>query len=157
MTITLRNLTKNDSQYFAKWWRDKELISLTSGNFEPLSDNDIKNQVKEMAQDTDSYHWLIQADSKIVGHINFNKLDNQKVELQIIIGEKEYWNKGIGKESVQKIIKKIKQLKFQKVYIEVRPTNSRAIHLYKKLGFKNLDLKKYPNNLNLPEVIMMEK
>jgi RimJ/RimL family protein N-acetyltransferase len=155
MKVILRKLELNDWPLFAKWWRDGELIKMTSGDFESLSDDEIKNQVKEMADDTDSWHWMIQVDDKIVGHINLNKLDNQKAELQIIIGEKEYWGRGIGKQAGTQIIKKAKN--FNRIYIEVRPENSRALNLYQKLGFKNLGLKKYPDNPNLPEVIMMEK
>lgn len=157
MEINLRKLDSNDLKYFAKWWRDKELIRLTSGNFKPLSDNEIKNQVKEMVEDSNSWHWMIQSDDKIIGHINLNKSDNEKAELQIVIGEKEFWGQGIGQQASTQAIQKAKNLGFKTIYIEVRPENFRAINLYQRLGFKNLGLKKYPDNPNLPEVIMMEK
>lgn len=96
MNIKLRKLQPNDSQYFAKWWRDKELIALTSGDFTPLSDKEIQTQVDEMATDKNSVHFMIEADGKTVGHINLNKIDKETADLQIVIGEKEYWGKGIG-------------------------------------------------------------
>jgi len=157
MKTALRKLEWDDWPYFTKWWRDKELISLTSGNFEPLSDENIKNQVKEMAEDSNSWHWMIQADDRIVGHINLNKISEEKAELQIVIGEKEYWGKGIGQQASNQVFQETKDLGFKKIYIEVRPENFRAIDLYQKLGFQNLGLKKYPDNPNLSEVIMMEK
>ena len=157
MEIKLRKLDPNDWIYFSNWWRDKELIALTSGDFTLLSDQEIQKQVNEITIDKNSFHFMIKADGKTVGHINLNKLGNHKAELQIVIGEKDYWGRGIGNKAAKEILNAAKQLGFQKIKIEVRPKNSRAINLYHKLGFKNLGLKKYPGNSNLPEVIMMEK
>lgn len=157
MKINLRSLALADWQYFAKWWRDKELIDLTSGDHGPLSDEEIKEQTQEMINDTNSYHWMIKADDRIVGHVNLNRLDNEKTEMQIVIGEKEYWGKGIGQEASREVLRKAKDLNYQKIYIEVRPENTRAIRLYEKLGFRKLGHKKHPHNPNLPKVIMMEK
>ena len=39
--ISLRKIEQADKQYFAKWWRDKELIALTSGDFRELSDDQV--------------------------------------------------------------------------------------------------------------------
>jgi len=157
MVITSRKLESNDWHYFTKWWRDKELIKLTSGDHTPLTDEDIKQRVAEMAMEDNSHHWLIRAEDVIVGHINLNKIDGNSAELQIVIGEKEYWGKGIGKEAISQTIKKANNLGFKKIIAEVRPENSRAFGLYKKMGFHKIDNKKYPDNPNLPEVIVMIK
>jgi len=105
MKINLRKLQFNDWPYFAKWWQDEELINMTSGDHTPLTEEEIRNQVEDMASDTNSHHFLISVDDKVVGHINLNKLDSKKAELQIVIGEKEYWGQGIGKEAIQKVLK----------------------------------------------------
>lgn len=157
MKIILKKLNQTDWPYFAKWWRDKELTDLTSGDHTPMADEEIKKQIREMANDKSAHHWMICVDGKIVGHINLNRIDNKKAEMQIVIGEKEYWGKGIGEQAGTQVIQEAKNLSFNKIYIEVRPENSRAISLYENLGFQNLGLKKYPDNPNLPEVIMMEK
>ncbi len=157
MKITLRKLKKNDWRYFAEWWRDKELIALTSGDFTPLSDEENQTQVREMTTDKSSVHFMIEAEGKTVGHINLNKIDNKTAELQIVIGEKDYWGQGIGKQAGTQVIQEAKNLSFNKICIEVRPENSRALDLYQKLGFTKIGLKKYPDKPNLPEVIIMEK
>lgn len=154
--ITLRKLEPNNWSHFAKWWRDRDLIKMTSGDLEPLSDDEIKKQVQQMADDADSWHWMIQADDKIVGHINLNKLDNQKAELQIVIGEKEYWGRGIGKKAVELVLASAKKLNHKEIYVEVRPENQRARNLYKSAGFIEKGIKKYRNKY-LPEVVMMTK
>lgn len=157
MKINLRDFIQNDRQYFAKWWRDEELINLTSGDHTFLDNEEIQRQTQEMIDDPNSHHWMIEMDSKTVGHINLNKISGSKAEMQIVIGEKDYWGKGIGQEASIQVFQETKNLGFNKIYIEVRPDNSRAIALYQKLGFKNLGLKKYPENKNLSEVVVMEK
>ena len=50
MKIILRPLKFEDWHYFAKWWHDPELISMTSGNPEKFSDKAIQKQVQEMVK-----------------------------------------------------------------------------------------------------------
>ena len=142
--------------FFAKWWRDQELIGLTSGNFEKMSDKKIQASVRNMIGDKKEHHWMIKADSKTVGHINLCRLSPSKAELQIVIGEKDYWEKGIGKKAVELVLENAKKLNYKEIYIEIRPENSRARNLYKNLGFIERGTKKYRNKY-LPKVIMMTK
>jgi RimJ/RimL family protein N-acetyltransferase len=156
MRITLRNLKIDDWRYFTKWWHDRELINLTSGNYKIFSNQEIKKSVRKMISSQKEHHWLIEVDQKTVGHVNLCRLNPDKAELQIVIGEKEYWAKGIGTTVVIKVLRKAITLKYKLVYVEVKPTNQRAINLYIKAGFENSRLKKYKNK-NLPEVLTMIK
>lgn len=154
--ITLKKLKADDWTLFAKWWRDEELIKMTSGDHTPLTDEDIQQRVGEMAVDEKSHHWLIYLDEVPIGHINLNKIDKSSAELQIVIGEKIHWGKGFGAEAINQVLEEAKKLNYQKILAEVRPENNRAIRLYEKVGFKNSGTKKY-DNPNLPEVIILEK
>jgi RimJ/RimL family protein N-acetyltransferase len=155
MNIKLRKVRIEDNSYFAKWWRNPKIIALTSGNFAPISDEEISKSVASMAKN--DLHWIIECDNQAIGHINLEKISSQQVELQISIGEEEYWSKGIGTKAIETILLKAKEKGFSTVRLEVRPTNSHAIHLYEKTGFKQINLKKYPDNSNLPEVLVFEK
>lgn len=155
MKIELRKVTIEDQKQFAKWWRNPDLIALTSGNYEPIDDSEIQKSVISMGKN--DLHWMIKADGQTVGHINLEKIDNKKAELQIVIGEKEYWGKGVAQEATRKLFEIAKNLGFRTLYIEVRPTNYRAIGFYKKIGFTKIKVKKYPDNKNLPEIIAMER
>lgn len=155
MKTILRKVRDDDHIHFSKWWRDKELVSLTSGNFEEMTDQEIKKSVALMAQN--NLHWLIEADGKTVGHINLEKINGRQAELQIVIGEKEYWGKGVAKSAVSQVLIKAIDLGYRNIYLEVRPTNSRAIAFYKKMGFTKTGTKKYPENKNMPVVVTMSK
>jgi ribosomal protein S18 acetylase RimI-like enzyme len=46
---------------------------------------------------------------------------------------------------------------YEKILVEARTENIRAINLYEKMRFTKIGLKKYPENQNLSEVIVLEK
>ncbi len=39
--LSLRKIRIKDKKYFAKWWRDRELLKLTSGILKPISDAEV--------------------------------------------------------------------------------------------------------------------
>jgi len=151
----LRKIQKSDSRYFLKWWKDKELIKLTSGIYEK-DDNVLKGYFLAMLNSKKDSHYLIHYDSKIVGNISLSYKDKKTFEIHIVIGEKDYWGKGIGGVSINKVLNiAFKKLDYNKAYIEVRPENKRAIELYEFCGFIKLGVKKYPDNKYQPEVLKM--
>ena len=87
--------------------------------------------------------------SQFIKAINFNGLhcgncglknidkQNRKAELWIYIGDNNFHGKGIAQEAVLKLVKlAINELLIHKIYLHVADSNERAIHLYKKCGFK---------------------
>lgn len=156
MKINLRKLDFDDLKYFTKWWRDKDLIKLTSGNFDELSDDELKKYFDEMINSKTDYHWMIEADNQTIGHINLSKRNSGWFETQIVIGKKDFLGKGFGSAAILEMIKKAKELNITQIYLEVRPDNLRAISAYKKAGFKEIKTIRYPNNPNLLETLRME-
>jgi len=156
MKIKLRKLKRSDIKYFAKWWRDKSLLKLTSGILKTISDQEVKKYFDKMLNDKRGQHYLILlGNKKTIGHIAFHEKKDKIYETQIVIGEKKYWGKGYGTAAIKLALKKNKRYKHKKVYLEVRPDNFRAIAAYKKCGFKIDGFKKYPKNKFLPVVLEM--
>lgn len=152
----LRKIKISDRKYFAKWWRDRDLLKLTSGILKPISDRDVDKYFKAILINKENYHLLIILRKKVIGHISLNKRKNGWYETQIIIGEKKYWGKGYGSRAIKILIKKAKALGIKKIYLEVRPNNFKAIKAYKKSGFKEIKTMKYPKNKFLPATLRME-
>lgn len=154
--ISLRKIKLSDKNYFAKWWRNKELLKLTSGILKLISDKEIDRYFQAMLNSKDDYNFIILADGKIVGHISLVKRRNSWHETQIVIGEKKYWGKGIGSKAIKLLIRKAKKDVFFKIYLEVRPTNLRAIRTYEQCGFEKVRIIKHPNSKYLSETLRME-
>jgi len=155
-TIYLRKLNVSDIRYFLKWWRDKDLLRLTSGRLRRISDGKVRKYFLKMINSKADYHFIITLDKKSVGHISLIKKGNNRYETQIIIGEKKYWNKSYGTKAIKMLINKAKKMKIFKIYLEVRPNNIRAIKAYENCGFVRTKNKRYPRNKYLPETVRME-
>jgi RimJ/RimL family protein N-acetyltransferase len=57
-------------------------------------------------------------------------------ELRIVIGEKDFWNKGYGTEATKLVIKYgFEKLNLNKVYLGVNAEDRRAVKAYQKAGF----------------------
>ncbi len=154
--IKLRKIKQSDTKYFAKWWRDKELIKLTSGVLRMISDEEVKKYFSLMFKNRKDYHFMIILNQKVIGHIALIKRKNNWYETQIVIGDKKYHNKGFGTKAIQLLIKKAKKFGISKIYLEVRPNNKKAIRAYEKSGFKRAGIKKYPKNKHLPQTLVMK-
>ena len=155
--VTLRKIKSKDKKYFARWWRDKALIKLTSGLLAPISDQAVNKYFAKILASKKDFHFLITLDKRVIGHISLVKRRNDWYETQIVIAEKQYWGKGYGSRAIMLLSKKIKRSGAHKIYLEVRPTNIRAIKAYEKCGFQKKQKVKHPQNKYLPETLRMER
>ena len=153
--INLRKIRPGDIRYFQKWWRDKDLIALTSGDFKPIIDVEIEEYFHDMVENKTNHHFMIDLGQQTIGHISLSKRRNNNHETQIVIGNKKYWGKGYGVKAIKLLLTKAKRLDIRKIYLEVRPENIRAIKAYEKVGFKVKGIKKYPKNPCQPKTLRM--
>ncbi|MBI5728511.1 MAG: GNAT family N-acetyltransferase, partial [Candidatus Magasanikbacteria bacterium] len=154
--IFLRKIRQEDKKYFAIWWRDKELLALTSGIPKRISDREVEKYFREILRSNKDHHCMITANGKTIGHLSLAKRQSNWYETQIVIGEKKYRGKGYGSHAIRSLIKKAKRLGIFRIYLEVRPTNMRAIRAYEHCGFRKARAIPYPKNKYLPETVRME-
>lgn len=154
--ISLRRIKAADKKYFAKWWRDKGILKLTSGDLRYLSDEKVEKYFQGMYKSKTDFHYMIDLDKKTIGNISLEKQRGKWGLTQIVIGEKDFWGKGYGTQAIRLMIKKAEHLRVTKIYLEVRPNNLRAIRAYEKCGFQKIKTIKYPKNKYLPLTLRME-
>lgn len=154
--VYLRKVRVGDKKYFVKWWRDKELIKLTSGVLKPLSNQKLNKSFFALLTAKSEFHFLITLSGKVIGHISLSKKHNGWHETQVIIGEQQYWNQGYGTKAIKSMVLRAKKMNVSKIYLEVRPDNLRAIRAYEKSGFQKTIIEKYPKNKYLPKTLRME-
>ncbi|MEK7159379.1 MAG: GNAT family protein [Patescibacteria group bacterium] len=155
MSIKLQKIKKSDLKYFLKWWKDKEIIKLTSGFYEK-SDKVLAGYFQEILKNTKDHHYSIQTGVKVIGHTAIIRKNKNTFETQVVIGEKKYWGKGFGSQAIKMIIKTaFKKFGYKKAYLEVRPDNIRAISAYESCGFVRNGFKRYPKNKYQPIVLKM--
>ena len=153
--ILLRKIKLSDKSYFAKWWKDTELLKLTSGILRRISDKNVDKYFQNILKTKHDYHFMIVLKNKTIGHISLVKRRSERYETQIIIGEKKYWGKGYGSKAIKILMNKAKRLRISKIYLEVRPTNVRAIRAYERCGFRKIKIIQYSKNKYLPKTLRM--
>ena len=106
----------------------------------PLSVEAEAEFISSMENSIDNIMLLAKCDDKIVGCASLNRLPRRmkhRGDFAVSVA-KEYWNKGIGSQLIDKIISFARENNFEIIDLQVRSDNKRAIHLYEKYGFKKI-------------------
>ncbi len=117
------------------WYSDRGLAAPTrEAFFQDWRDGYFDTNLPEKGQ----CFWIT-VDGEKIGQINYNEIDlaGKQVELDIIIGSEKNMGKGYGTDSLKILIKYLfDNFAINKIWIEPRANNSRAIKAYEKAGFK---------------------
>jgi len=140
--IHLRAIDKKDANLnYLSWLQDEEITKgLLTGYF-PSTLTDLENYIQSVHDNERSIMFAIceNVNDKHIGNVKIDNFDwiARTVELGLLIGDKNYWGKGIGSEVCKLTIDYVFQtLNFRKIILTVYENNPRAIDLYKKNGFK---------------------
>ena len=78
-------------------------------------------------------------DGKIVGHLAIVPYGDSSVDISIFVHQ-DYQNRGIGQGMLRSAIDFCKRCGFKCITLATELNNRRALHIYKKLGFKKLNV-----------------
>lgn len=143
--VVLRPLHQGDFQILYKWINDPEIMKLWYGRDKPRSKEWVEKHFTSILEEKDpSQCWTIEVEGKPIGYIyNTPEKDgdtgefNGRIELDILIGEKDEWNKGYGTDALLAMVNHAFSVqKAERVWLTPRSSNPRAIHVYEKVGFK---------------------
>lgn len=131
--ISFKNLNENNNTNFVV--NNKKIIN----NF---NNNSIKNSKFDS---NINYNFSLSKRQNIIGFINFMQTEGElglDFNILNIATREEFKNKGVASALINFVFKLAKQRKFKSVWLEVRYSNNVAIHLYRKLGFQQLYIRK---------------
>lgn len=104
--------------------------------------------LKEEVENENSSYIIGKINNEIIGFAGLKKIFDQADIMNIVI-KKTYRNQGIGTLLLENLILLAKDFNISTLFLEVNEQNKPAIHLYEKLGFEKLGVrKKYYNNNN---------
>jgi len=166
--ITFEKLDLNlHMELMKKWLNDKDVQHFYHGNDSEFNENQIKTKYKCRENGEDSvFGMIINYEENHIGYIQYYEItDDIKMffglnenegfyhAFDVFIGEKEYWNRGIGSEIVRSMLFFIfNSIKSESVFIDPQCWNKRAINCYKKCGFSPVKVLK-ENELHEGEYI----
>ncbi|MCR1899915.1 GNAT family N-acetyltransferase [Irregularibacter muris] len=141
--ITIRKAVSSDAkevlEYIHKISSESDFLTFGEGEFHRTIEQQ-KNFIYDIAKRKNALFIVAEIDGKIVGNLNFSgglrprMAHTGEFGLSVL---QEYWGKGIGTKLIKNLIQWCKKSEtIRKINLKVRNDNHLAIHLYKKLGFK---------------------
>ena len=139
--IVIRPKNSSDAWDDYSWETDPELAELDAApvirtpypQYQRETDSEIRRAAqasREFAVDT--------LEGEKIGNCSYYNLDEDKgeVELGIIIGNRDYWNRGYGTDTVITLVNHIfSKLKINRIYLKTLESNHRAQICFRKCGF----------------------
>ncbi|HAJ95971.1 MAG TPA: hypothetical protein DCP02_07040 [Actinobacteria bacterium] len=145
--VILRPLGKQDLARSLQWLTDPLVNKYLSQNFRDLTarqEEEWFNYIQDSQQDM-VFAILDRGAGSHIGNCALHKIDKNggSCELGIIIGEKEYWGKGFGTDSIRILVNfALKELSLSRIWLNVYTYNHRAIKAYGKCSFKQIKVLK---------------
>ncbi len=127
---------------YVEWLNDWEVSRfLTPGIPFLLNLDDETDWFERQRQDKDNIVFAILTlpEKQLIGNCGVHRLDwkNRSAVFGIVIGEKNYWNKGYGTDATRTLLRfAFEQLGLNRMELEVYDFNPRAIRAYEKAGFR---------------------
>ena len=145
---------KHVSTAYLSWLNDEDTIKYLvtkKGNTLKSLSNYIERHLEKK---TVMYAIIIKENKAHIGNIKIDPINELDMsgELGILVGDKNYWGKGYGRESCKLIVQHcFNNINLCQINLGVHPKNKKAVKLYEKLGFrkdnsKNNDLKMFLRN-----------
>ena len=141
--LRLRATEREDLPLFVDWLNDPELVKYLMMHL-PLSMAGEERWYDEMTKAPASEQALVidvktETGWKPIGNTSFHKINwhNRSAEIGIFIGEKSYWNRGYGRETMRLMLRHgFQTLNLNRIFLHVYDYNPRGIKAYEHAGFQ---------------------
>lgn len=104
----------------------------------------------------DALFLVAEEDEQILGYCGVVMVQDEGDITNVAVA-RERQNQGIGKMLVDELIKKTQEAGVTQLYLEVRASNERAIHVYEKMGFVRNGLRKNYYEAPVEDGLLMKR
>ncbi len=136
--ITIRNAEKADCEQLATWWNDGKVMAYAGF---PLGLGTTAEEIEsQIAPDTDETRrrLIIEYRGVRIGEMSYRNLGNRTAEIGIKICEPAYQERGLGRVILSLLIQGLFSSGYTKIVLDTNLNNTRAQHVYEKLGFRKV-------------------
>jgi RimJ/RimL family protein N-acetyltransferase len=134
-----RNIVEEDYKRIYEWFQDEEIRYYYSIRNTLVGYKQIEERLNHLDYNKNK-EFMIELENGItIGKCALNSIDwiNSNCELEILIGQKDYWSKGYGKKVIRKLVEyAFYNLNLYCVHLKVHSFNERGIKCYEKCGFE---------------------
>lgn len=151
--ITIRHATPEDASLLANWWNDGSIMA--HAGFPNGLGTTAENVASDLKRDTDNTRrrLILLVNLIPVGEMCYHNKGEQTADIGIKICEASFQERGIGRIALSMLIKHLLGSGYRKIVLDTNLKNTRAQHVYEKLGFRKLRVNwnSWKNQLGEPE------
>lgn len=139
--IYLREVRLSDvDENYYRWMNDPEVTQYLESRFFPNSREMIELYIKQMEENTDILFMaiIVKDNEKHIGNIKIHRINwiHRYAEVSLVIGEKKFWGKGYGTESITLAVgHAFNTLNLHKLSARMYANNVGSIKAFKKANF----------------------
>jgi RimJ/RimL family protein N-acetyltransferase len=141
--VKLRLKALKDAEKDYKWQTDPVLSDLDAVSPLPLSFHAYVEEYKDTLRHPSPYRRtfaVLTHDGQHIGNCVYYNIDRvgKQAEIGIMIGDREYWNKGYGTDTVKTLSGYVfRHVGFKRLYLKTLTKNLRAQRSFKKCGYSS--------------------
>jgi len=142
--IYVRLLTEKDAtETYANWLNDSLVNQYLESRFKHNSREDVRAYIKTMIASQSDYLFGIfdKSNDRHIGNIKIGDINNfhKFGDIGLLIGEKDYWGKGIATEAIRLVMDyAFEDLHLNKVTASMYANNRGSYKAFVKNGFREL-------------------
>lgn len=139
--VRLVALSSEFLPFYRKWINDPEVADFLASVGFPLSTADERQWLDRVlrAGEYTAHFTMVTKEGRPIGNIALMDISyqNRNAQLGIMIGERDHWDKGFGKDAVRALLgHAFGTLGLNKVDLRLNVENKRALACYEACGFK---------------------
>jgi len=135
--VILRPITLGDAERFVLWFNDPEVNKFLHRRSMTLEQE--REWIKASPEKRQEVNFAIDTSGGVhIGSVGLRNIDEvyHYADFGIMIGDKNYWNKGLGSEATNLMLcYGFEQLHLHRIELDVYEYNERAIKVYERIGF----------------------
>jgi len=143
--VVLRPPVPEDVPHIVRWLADFEVTRMLGYMQQAFSEAQETDWLKKVAEDHSSVFWIIEIDGKPIGTTSIRGIDwkNQHGETGTLIGDREYWGKGIGVEQAELRTRfAFHELNLVKLKSVAFAENEASRRMAKRIGYREVGIER---------------
>ncbi len=141
----LSPVSLEDVEKYTEWVNDLEIGQFVLFSSAVMDMDKERDTLQQLMKHNVLFAIVEKDHNKVIGNCGLHQLSevHRHASLGIFIGEKTYWNQGIGAEATSLLLDYgFNVLNLNNITLDVLAYNKRAIKCYEKIGFKHVGVRR---------------
>jgi len=151
--MVIRSAEERDAQTLCGWWNDGKIMA--HAGYPDGIGTTVQSVIESVNRDTDQYRcMMLEIDGKPVGEMNYRTVSEKVAEIGIKICSSDDQEIGNGTKFLKMLIGFLFiQMHYDKIVLDTNLLNTRAQHVYEKIGFRktSVNIDSWKDQLGVPQ------